>query len=114
MPYIKTSTTVKVTKEMEKALTEEYGKAIELIPGKGEEWLMLNLFDECRMAFRGSNDNDICMIEVDIFGSAAPAHYDALTKKLCEIAGKILGVKGDKVYVKYRECDRWGYDGINF
>ena len=48
MPYIKTSTTVKVTKEMEKALTEEYGKAIELIPGKSEEWLMLNLSDECR------------------------------------------------------------------
>ena len=114
MPYIKTSTTVRVTKEAEQELVKEYGKAIELIPGKNEEWLMLNLSDECRMAFRGDMDGESCMIEVDIFGSTTKAAYAALTEKLCEIASRVLGVPTDRVYVKYRECDRWGYNGFNF
>ena len=114
MPYIKTSTTVKVNKEKEEALVKAYGEAITLIPGKSEEWLMLNLDDECKMAFRGSAEDDICMIEVDIFGATGDEAYDKLTERLCKVAKDILGVDGDRVYVKYRECDRWGYNGFNF
>ena len=114
MPYIETKTTVKVSEAQEIRLKEKLGEAIALIPGKSEEWLMLNLFDGCRMAFRAEREPDIAMVEIDIFGTTTDEAYDDLTKRVCEIINEELGVPTDRIYVKYRECDRWGYDGFNF
>lgn len=114
MPYIETKTSAKVTKEKELALKEALGKAIELIPGKSERWLMLNLIDGCRMALGGSTESEVAMVEVDIFGRSTDTAFEQLTAKICEIMEEIIGVPSDKVYVKYREVDRWGWNGSNF
>lgn len=114
MPYIKTTTTVNITEKMNDELVKKLGEAITLIPGKSEEWLMLATDDGSKMAFRGKSDCDVCMMEVDIFGSTTSEAYNALTERLCEVAEEVLGVAKDKVYVKYREYDRWGYNGFNF
>ncbi len=114
MPYIETKTTVKLTEGTAKALKEAFADAIALIPGKSEEWLMLGFEDGKKMAFRGDMDTDCAMLEVDIFGSARDSAYDALTERLCNVVSDILGVPKDRIYVKYRECDRWGYNGFNF
>ena len=114
MPYIETKTTAKVTKEKEIELKEKLGEAIALIPGKSESWLMLNLIDECRMAFKGTLEPDIAMVEIDIFGNASDRAFDALTERVCEVISETIGVPSDRIYVKYREVDRWGWNGSNF
>ena len=114
MPYIETKTSATVSKEKELLLKEELGKAIELIPGKNEKWLMLNLIDNCRMALGGNATDEVAMVEIDIFGTSTDEAFEALTAKVCEIMEKVVGVKRDKVYVKYREVDRWGWNGSNF
>ncbi|MBR5242459.1 MAG: hypothetical protein IKV20_04895 [Clostridia bacterium] len=114
MPYIDLKTTAKVTKEKEIALKAAFGKAIELIPGKSERWLMVRLADECKMFLAGDNKDEIAMVEIDIFGSAADAAYDALTERACDILNEELSIKKDKIYVKYREVDHWGWNGENF
>lgn len=114
MPYIDTVTTVNITPEQEAHLTREFGKAIELISGKSEEWLMLNFNGASRMAFRGVSTSDIAMIDVYLFGKAKDYEYDKLTEKLCETVSSILNVPRNRIYVKYTEQERWGYNGINF
>ena len=114
MPYIETKTSAKVTKEKELALKEALGKAIELIPGKSERWLMLNLIDECRMALAGTTEPDVAMVEVDIFGTSTDDAFDALTARICKVVNEIIGINKDRIYVKYREVDRWGWNGMNF
>ena len=114
MPYIETKTTVKVSREQEVKLKEALGRAIELIPGKSEQWLMLNLIDGCRMAFRGTTEPDIAMVEIDIFGKADSSEYDDLTECVCKVVNEILGIETDRIYVKYREVDHWGWNGGNF
>ena len=114
MPFIDTKVTKKISKEDEKRLTKALGEAIELIPGKSEEWLMLNFTDGCRMAFRGSSESDMAMVEVKIFGRASSSAYDALTARITEILYEILAIPADKIYVKYEEVSTWGYAGINF
>ena len=114
MPYINTVTTVKITPEQEAELTRQYGKAIELIAGKSEEWLMLNFQGGSNMAFRGTTAPDIALIEVDILGKARDPEYDSLTEKLCEVANTILGVPRNRIYVKYSDYEHWGYNGTNF
>lgn len=114
MPFIDTKTTKAITNEEEKVLTREFGKAIELIRGKSEEWLMLNFTDNCRMAFRGSSDEDSAFLEVKIFGKASKNEYAALTEKLCDVISSVLGISPERTYVKYEEVDTWGYNGFNF
>lgn len=114
MPYIDTKTSAIITKDQKDRLIKEFGAAIELIPGKSEEWLMLNFDGGCRMAFRGISDVPCAMIDVQIFGKTTDQAYDALTERICTIINDTLQIPSDRIYVKYTEKDRWGYNGFNF
>ena len=46
MPFIDSKVSVKTTTEQRKELKERLGQAIEVIPGKSESWLMIDLADE--------------------------------------------------------------------
>ena len=113
MPFIDLKTTASIGENEKKKLTELLGKAIELIPGKSEDWLMLNFSGDQMMAFKGSFEG-CAMLEVKIFGKAQKASFDALTKELCKIMNEEFGIRKDRVYVKYEELDKWGWNDMNF
>ena len=114
MPFIDLKTTAKITLDKEEILRKEFGKIITLIPGKTERWLMLNFSGDCRMAFAGTADNDTAYVNVELLGSASDAVYDKLTKAICDTVSDTLGVPYNRIYVKYEECEHWGYAGENF
>ena len=114
MPYIDLKTTAKITKEKEIDLKAAFGEAISLIPGKSERWLMVKLDGECKMFLAGDNQDDVAMVEIDIFGSATDAAYDALTARITDIINEEINIPKDRIYVKYEEIDTWGYNGANF
>ena len=113
MPFISTKTNVSVSKEQELRLKTEFGKAIELIPGKSERWLMLSFSDSERMWFVG-DDVPLAYLSVKLFGAASDSAYDALTAKLTEIVSQELDIPSSRIYVKYEEIDHWGWNGSNF
>lgn len=112
MPFIevKTNQDLSATK---KIIKSELGSAITAIPGKTESWLMVEITDKKDMWFKGS-DEPCAMFEIAIFGKASDSAYDDLTKRICEISEKQLGVSPDRTYVKYTEIDHWGYNNFNF
>lgn len=112
MPLITAKTSVEITKEKEVVLKEKFGKAIELI-NKSESWLMIDFQDKKRLWFKGT-DEDCGIIEVELFGKASDAGYDALTEKITEIVCSELPIDKSRLYVKYGEIDHWGYSGFNF
>ena len=114
MPYIETKTSVSVSKDQLTALKGMFAEVIEIIPGKSEEWLMINVSDSQRMAFRGNTADGCAILEVKIFGKTTDAAYDAMTKELCKIASAVTGISPSSIYVKYEECFRWGWNGMNF
>ena len=114
MPFIDTKTSVKVTDEKRELLKSKLGKAIELIPGKTEKWLMLSFEDEVKMYFAGDASSDMAYIEVSIFGSAEEKYYESLTKEITNIFGEVLSISPDKIYVKYETTTNWGWNGRNF
>ena len=114
MPYIEAKTTKTVTKSQEDALFSALGKAIELLPGKTEEWLMLNVEGDKKMAFRGKTDEDMAFLTVALVGKAGAENYEKLTARLCELCWEILDIAPERVYVKYEEVDHWGWNGGNF
>ena len=113
MPYIHAKTNTKITAEKEVSLKEKFGKAIELIPGKTERWLMINFTDSERIWFAGDNA-PAAIIEVELLGSASDSEYDSLTEKLTEIVSAELEIDPTRVYIKYEEIEHWGWNSSNF
>lgn len=114
MPFINTITTKKITDSDRDIIKAELGNIIAEIPGKSEQWLMLAFKDEVKMYFRGDDSLDSAYVEVSIFGSASSEAYDRVTAKICELYESNLGIPADRVYVKYEESSRWGWNGSNF
>lgn len=114
MPYISTKTNVVISKEKEIAIKEKLGTAIELIPGKSENWLMCEFEGDQTLYFKGDGSSNIAFIEVKIFGKSTKEAYAALTKKVTEIVSEELDIASDKIYVKYEEVSVWGWNGVNF
>ena len=113
MPFINTKTTATISKEAETELKTKFGKAITCL-GKGEQWLMLNFEDNCRMWFKGKSDEELVFVDIALFGKASDSQYDNMTETVCNIISETLGVRSDCIYVKYEEVSHWGYNGFNF
>ncbi|BBF41542.1 hypothetical protein lbkm_0222 [Lachnospiraceae bacterium KM106-2] len=114
MPFINSKVSMELTKQQKDEIKTRLGKAIELIPGKSESWLMVGFEDQYDLYFKGQADEKIAFVEIKIFGSTTDAAYDALTKEVCNIFGEVADIPGDHIYVKYEEVDHWGYNGFNF
>jgi phenylpyruvate tautomerase PptA (4-oxalocrotonate tautomerase family) len=114
MPCIQTKVSVKISKEKEQIIKSRLGKAIELIPGKSEEWLMLSFEDECHLYFKGNNPHGIAFVEVKLFGKASNEAYNKLTAAITDILNQELGINPSQIYVKYEEIAHWGWNGSNF
>ena len=114
MPFINSKVNVKILPEQETLLKEKLGKAIELIPGKTESWLMLAFEDESKLYFKGENSCKIAYVEVKVFGSEDKVAFAKLTVAICEIYEEVLGIAPDKIYVKYEAVTNWGWNGMNF
>lgn len=114
MPYIQTKVSVSITPEQEMNMKKQMGKAISLLPGKSERWLMVEFVDNCRLYFQGNADSPSAFIEVRLYGKAAETAYNELTGALSAIVTEQLGIPRDRIYVQYQETPYWGWNGQNF
>ena len=114
MPFIGSKVSVKISKEKEELIKSKLGKAIELIPGKSETFLMIGFEDEYPLYFAGEKLEKGAFIEVKIFGKASEDAYANLTSAICNIYEEELGIPQTKIYVKYEEVNEWGWNGKNF
>ncbi len=113
MPFIDVKTNKQVPKSDEITLKEQLGRAIAILPGKSETWLMLEIRDACRMYFHGS-DAPCAMVQVQVFGKINPEACERLTAEVCRIMQDVLGIPADCTYVKYEEVSLWGWNSQNF
>ncbi len=113
MPNINIRTNVAVTDSQSDAIREFLGKAITILPGKTEEYLMVSILPQAKMYFKGS-DAPCAMIEVQLLGSAGAEYYEKMTSALCGGLSRLLGIKPDRIYTKYEEYKYWGCNGRNF
>ena len=112
MPFITAKVSTPITKEQETELKTRLGQAIELVPGKSEEYLLLEFEDNCRLWLRGRNDEPIVYIEAAIFGNEPHCGYDTFTTEITHIFSETLQTKPENIYVKYEDITAWGVSGM--
>lgn len=114
MPYISTRTNRTVSPRQEEQLTRGMGEIIHILPGKSEQWLMVDVTGDCRLHFQGKCDEGIAFISVRVYGEVPAADADRLTGKLTELVGNTLDIPPRNIYVQYESCSVWGWNGSNF
>lgn len=114
MPFINSKVSVTISKEQEESIKTKLGKAIALIPGKSEYWLMVGFEDNYSLYFKGVKEAKVAFVEVKLFQKADSLAYEKLTQAICSIYKEELGIPGDKIYISYEEISNWGYNGVNF
>ena len=111
MPFIKSKVSCAMTEAQQAELKSRFGKAIELIPGKTEDYLLLEFEDNCHLWLRGEQDEPIAYIEAAVFGSEGHQGYDAFTAEITGAFSRVLGISPDRVYIKYEDITAWGVGG---
>ncbi|MBU3199226.1 hypothetical protein LL037_10430 [Clostridium estertheticum] len=114
MPFIISKVNVPISKEQEIQLKARLGKAIELVPGKSEEYLLTGFEENYHLYLRGDDSQPIAYIKASIFGNEGHYGYDKLTMEITKIFGEILGIAPHHVYVKYDDIQGWGVNGMYF
>lgn len=114
MPFMISRVSVPISREQEIELKTGLGKAIELVPGKSEQYLLLGFEDKYRLWLRGDDSEPVAYIEANIFGNEDHAGYDAFTFRVTEIFHEVLGISPDHIYISYTDIPDWGVSGMNF
>lgn len=114
MPFINSRVSVSMSDAQRETVKAKLGQAISLIPGKSESWLMVELADQCDLYFQGNNSQPTAFIEVKVFGSIPGNSLDKLTGEICNIYETELQIPQNRIYVKYEEVTKWGWNGSNF
>lgn len=114
MPFIHAKFSCDVTPQQEENIKTKLGKAISVLSGKSESYLMVQIEGNCHLYFQGNNEENSAIFEVSVFGSASKHDYVKLTGELCDIAFDELSIQSNRTYVKFMETDNWGYDSFMF
>lgn len=113
MPFIRVNANVAVNESQAQRIKTLLGQAIDVIPGKSEAWLMVEVEGEKALWMAGS-DAPAAIAEVSLYGGADADNYRQLTGRVCDILDSVLDIAPDRVYVKYAETEHWGWNGSNF
>lgn len=108
MPFVRSKVSCPITEEEEILLKSGLGRAIELIPGKTEDYLLLSFEDKCSLWLRGRNDEPIAYIEAAVFGNEYHTGYMAFTREVTRIFRKVLNIPAENIYIRFEDINAWG------
>ena len=114
MPFIDIRTNTELLPETTEVLKKELARALEAsFPGKTENWLMVSFRGGEDMFFAGKAE-PCAMADVSVFGQQAKKSYDKMTAAVTAVISQRCRISSDRIYVKYTEYDKWGWNGGNF
>lgn len=112
MPFIIARVSTPITKTQETELKSRLGKAIELVPGKSEEYLLLGFEDNYHLYLRGDNSEPTAYVEASIFGNENHFGYKEFTAEVTKAFNEVLGIAPDRIYIKFSDITAWGVNGM--
>jgi hypothetical protein len=110
MPYVNVNLTAKLTDETRTALKSAIGKIIEIIPGKAEFGLMVDIEDGKDLYFGGVADNN-AFVDTRVHGDCDREIKDKYTEALYDVLQTVAGVPKEKLYTNFTVTDVWGAFG---
>ena len=113
MPFINAKTNISLSRKQRENAKADLGQAISLIPGKSEQWLMVNFEGSCPVYFSGDTLEPGAMVEIQLLREQDPQALEQMTAKTTEIISRDFSIKPERIYISYTICTAWGYNGSN-
>ncbi len=111
MPFVMARVNVPVNREQEELIKERLGKAIEAIPGKCRDDLLLGLEEGCRFYLRGK-EQKTAYIEVSIFGNEDHRGFDVFARDLTEAFHEVLDIPAGNIFATFEDITAWSVNGM--
>ena len=112
MPFVIARVNVPVSREQETEIKSRLGKAIELVPGKNENYLLLGIEDNYHFYLRGDGEQKTAYIEASIFGNEDHVGFDAFAAETAAIFHQVLGIPTENIYIKFDDIQMWSVSGM--
>ncbi|MDR3277831.1 MAG: hypothetical protein LBT12_03575 [Oscillospiraceae bacterium] len=110
MPYIQVNLSEKLSDEKITELKSAIGRIVEIIPGKAEWGLMVDVEDGKNLFFGGKPDNN-AFVDTRVHGDCAAEVKAEFTRALYGVLERVAGVPKEKLYTNFTVCDTWGAFG---
>lgn len=115
MPCIRCTMNQRLSDKQKADLKKGFMEAVQQIPGKTPESLMVILHDGADMCFHKDSETPCAFVEVNVLLRQDPSeHYPAMSRMICELLGSVTGTEGSGVYIRYLATKDWGWNGVNF
>ncbi|HJD46181.1 MAG TPA: hypothetical protein H9909_04985 [Candidatus Mediterraneibacter norfolkensis] len=108
MPFYDVRVSRKLDTELKKILADEFGKAIELLPGKKYHGTEVEIRDGSYVRMLSHPQEESAYIELKIFGHYEQEQYDVLSREIFRIMQERIRIKPENIYIVYSELLYWG------
>jgi phenylpyruvate tautomerase PptA (4-oxalocrotonate tautomerase family) len=114
MPYLKIQTNIPLSKKAERSILNDASALVAQELGKPEEFVMIAVQADTPMLFSGTDD-PVAFLELKSIGLPVKKTKH-LSQTLCDLINKHLGIRPERVYVKFIDVRRgmWGWKGDTF
>ena len=114
MPFIMSKVNVPVSAEQELQIKSRLGKAMEILPGLSEKYLLAGIEANCHLYLRGEKDLPTAFVQVSVFGNEIHFGYEKFSVAVTEIFVDVLNIPPQNVYIKFSDLDCWSVGGKFF
>ena len=114
MPFFMSKTNVSISDEQEKNLYFGLAQVVRKNFGYGEEYILAEFADNCRLYLRGKKSEPIVYIEVKVFGNENHIGYKDFSRDITQVFSMVLKVPPRNIYIKFEDIVAFGVDGELF
>ncbi|MDR2665085.1 MAG: hypothetical protein LBC21_02260 [Oscillospiraceae bacterium] len=111
MPYISVRTSKKLDGGETEALKSAIGKIIEIIPGKAEWGLIVDIESGQDVFFGGVKEPPAAFVDTRVHGACPREKKEEFTRELYAVMHSVAGVAPERVYTNFTEQEAWGAFG---
>ena len=118
MPFFMSKTNLSISDEQEENLKFGLAQVVRKNFGYGEEYILAEFADNCKLCLRGEKKIPIVYIEVKVFGNENHVGYKNFSKDITKIFSAVLKVPPRNIYIKFEDIVAFGvggelFDGVN-
>ena len=114
MPFFMTKTNLSISEEQEKNLKFGLAQVVRKNFGYGEEYILAEFADNCKLYLRGDKNIPIAYIEVKVFGNENHIGYKDFSKDVTQVFNAILKIPPRNIYIKFEDITAFGVGGELF
>ena len=111
MPFISVNTAAVLTKEQKDEIKTRLGRMIELLPGKAERGLMIDISCGHTLYYAGVEQPAGAFVDVRLYKESPFEAKVAFNAELVDMLSQVAGINKESVYCNYLELPNWGGRG---